>query len=114
MPSNVARGNHYKARSKRVLERAGYQVADMELVRSVFTPAGMMYAKRDQWGSDLIAKTEDEVVFVQVKSVAAGRSPDLASARRAFAAAGPWPPGTRRLIHVWRRGAREPLVTVVA
>lgn len=108
--SNSQRGNYYKARSKRHLEAAGYTVADMELVRNIWTPSGMLPVKKDQWASDLLGKTERELVFVQVKSVAPGRSPDLASARRKFDDAGPWPPSTRRVVHVWRRGARAPEV----
>jgi hypothetical protein len=110
VPSNVQRGSYYKARSKRHLERAGYDVADMELVRNIWTPHGVLPSKRDQWASDLLAKNGEELVFVQVKSVAPGRSPDVRVARRKFAAAGPWPPSTRRIAHVWRRGARVPEV----
>jgi hypothetical protein len=108
--SNHQRGSYYKARSKRHLEVAGYDVADMELLRNIWTPVGMLPVKKDQWASDLLGKSDRELVFVQVKSVAPGRSPDIRSARRKFADAGPWPPGTRRIVHVWRRGARNPEV----
>ena len=108
MPSNAGRGAYYKGRSKRYLQTLGYDVADMELVRTVHLPRGIIPVKRDQWGADLIAKRADDLLFVQVKSVALGRSPDLAGARLAFADAGPWPPGTRRVVHVWRPRARIP------
>ena len=106
MPSNSAKGAYYKARSKKVLESAGYNVADMEIVRQVWTPRGMIATKRDQFGADLLAKNINETLYVQVKSTI--RRADIASAKRAFEDAGPWPPSTRREIHVWKRGARAP------
>jgi len=110
MATNAGRGAYYKGRSKKHLERAGYQVADMELVRTVWTPNGPVPTKRDQWGSDLVAKNSSETVYVQVKSVAMRRRPDVAAAMRAFIAAGPWPPHTRRVVHVWRKFDAAPEV----
>ena len=108
MASNAQRGAHYKARSKKWLQQQGYQVGDMELLRIIFTPNGMVPTKRDQWASDLIAQRADEdaVLFVQVKG---GKKASVAEAKRkfhehAFARC------TRRVIHVWRPYASQPEV----
>lgn len=108
--SHVAKGSYFKARSRRFLESAGYQIAEMELLRGVRTPRGMVFVKKDQWGADVAGKNAEHIVFVQVKSVGLGRSISLSAAKRAFVAAGPWPPCTRRVIHVWRHRVHAPEV----
>ena len=106
MPSNAARGAAWKARSRRWLEAHGYVVVDLEIVRNVFTPRGIVSTKRDQLGSDLMGVNVDGYVLVQVKGYTLKR-PSLAPARRAFRAF-PLPPATTRCIHVWKLRAREP------
>jgi len=108
MPSNASRGSYYKKRSKKWLEAHGYQVGHLEVMRVIFTPDGPIPTKRDQWGSDLLAMRADEgkPIFVQVKS---GLKPNLAEARRKFKEH-VFARDTRRVIHVWTPGAREPQV----
>lgn len=107
MASNAQRGAYWKARSKKWLQAHGYQVADMEVVRIVRTPDGLMVpTKRDQFGADLMGMNHDEVVFVQVKG---GIKANVAGARREFEKH-IFARGVRRCIHVWKPLAREPQV----
>lgn len=108
MISNAKRGAYWKARSKCYLERQGFDVADMELVRTVFTPAGMMIpTKRDQFGSDLAFLAKDVVVFVQVKGGVKPSKTLIREAKRGFE---PYrfPVCSRREVHIWRFRARHP------
>lgn len=119
MPSNTELGARGKARSRRWLERAGYQVADMELMRTNWVDGRMIPAKRDQWGADLIAKNIHGVVVVQSKALSRmtcavesrRRGAIMAAVREAnagFAAHRPWPPCVRCVVHVWVYGASAP------
>lgn len=109
MASNVSRGADAKGRTKRWLERRGYQVADLEVVRWVWRGGKPAFAvKKDQFGSDLLAVGHGVVVFVQVKSgkqcIGAGSFPAARRALMAFEHA----PGVRKLIVAWAPGATMP------
>lgn len=106
MPSNVQRGAAWKARSRRVLEAQGYIVVDLEIVRNVFTPRGIVSMKRDQLASDLMGVSANGYVWVQVKGYTLKR-PSLAAAKRKFLEY-PMPPSTTRCIMLWKLRAREP------
>jgi len=112
MPSAVAKGQYWKTRTKRFLERAGYQVAFLERVLWIQGPAGRIPVKRDQFASDLLAVNRDEVVFVQVKGGLTWRS-QLAAARSAFTRFA-FPVGTKQWIVCWAPRARRPEVIVVS
>lgn len=107
MPSNSSKGSRWKARSKKYLQDLGYEVGDLEIMRVVYTPDGLIPIKRDQWASDLLAqKANEDAMFVQVKG---GIKPDMSAARRAFAKH-VFSTHTRRVIHWWKPLSREPLV----
>ena len=83
-----AKGARLERRSWDLLEAAGYQVT---------RAAGSLGA----W--DLIAIGSRDLVLCQVKSR------DWPGPReRAILAAWPCPPHTRKLLHRWRRGRRQP------
>jgi hypothetical protein len=105
--SNASRGARAKGRTKVYLEARGYQVADLEIVRWIFAAGRRVPVKRDQFGSDLLAMSETEIIFVQVKSgtsAATGMFPD---AQREFRKHR-FPPKVRRLVVAWVPRAREP------
>ena len=109
MATNVSRGAAAKGRTKKYLIERGWQVADLEVVRYIFGKGGRVPVKRDQFGSDLLAVNDLEVVFVQVKSgktAAGGTFPD---ARREFAKF-TFPAGAVRRIIAWPPRARHPRV----
>lgn len=109
--SASSRGNYYKLRTKRWLEAKGYAVAFME--RMLWIPAKrpgdrMIPVKHDQFGSDLLAMCDRELVFVQVKFGSTRRGAGhLAAGRREFLRY-PFPADTRQWIVVWALRAREP------
>jgi len=111
MPSNVSRGAAWKARSRRWLESQGYVVVDLEIVRNMFTPRGIVSTKRDQLGADLMGVNADGYLWVQVKGYSVKR-PSLAVAKRMLASY-PAPPATRKVIVLWRLRAREPEIVGV-
>lgn len=108
MASNAQRGAYFKGRTKKWLESIGYQVADLEKVYYIHTPKGRVPIKRDQFGSDLLAVSTLDVVFVQVKGGAAG-SKKISAGRKAFAEFA-FPPTTKQWVVAWKPRAREPLV----
>jgi hypothetical protein len=112
MTSAVAKGQYWKARTKKFLEAEGYQVAFLERVLWLQTPTGRIPVKRDQFASDLLAVNADDVIFVQVKGGVSRRS-QIAAARKAFGGF-VFPPGTRQWIVLWAPRARQPEVIVVS
>ena len=112
MASNASRGAAAKGRTKKWLQAQGYQVADLEVVRWIFTPRGRVPVKRDQFASDLLAVNEHFVCFVQVKSGASAAGGTFPAARRAFLEF-TFPANTRRLIVGWPPRARVPRVIEV-
>lgn len=108
MSSNAQRGARAKGRTKAYLEARGYQVADLEIVRWIFAGgARRLPVKRDQFGSDLLAVSSKEVIFVQVKSGASAATGMFPEAQREFRKYR-FPPNVRRLIVAWVPRAREP------
>lgn len=114
--SNARTGAHFKARSKQWLQKAGFQVFDMELLRVIYTPMGMVPTKRDQLGADVgyldIAK--DRVALVQVKGGAVPLQALVTSATKTFADYRFPRRAVRLELHVWRRLARAPEVIVIS
>lgn len=110
MQSAVAKGQYWKVRTKKYLESRGYQVAYLERVMWIMTNNGRVPVKRDQFGADLLAVNQIEVVFVQVKGGETGRK-NVAAARTEFAKY-VFPPGTQQWIVVWDKRARHPEVIV--
>jgi hypothetical protein len=104
--SNSAKGNYYKLRTKKWLEAKGYSVAFME--RMMWIPPRnpgdtMIPIKKDQFGSDLLAVNQDEIIFVQVKFNRGG----ISVGRREFARY-VFPSFAQRWIVIWEPRAREP------
>jgi hypothetical protein len=112
MLSAAAKGQYWKARTKKFLETSGYQVAFLERVLWLQTGRGRIPVKRDQFASDLLAVNAAEVVFVQVKGGASRRS-QLAAARKEFGKFA-FPSGTQQWIVCWAPRARQPEIVVVS
>ena len=111
--SNVSRGAYFKARTRKWLSGRGYQVAEMEIIRWVFRPGSTRIPiKRDQFGSDLIAMSDTEIIFVQVKGGESARTGNFPEAQRAFNEF-KFPVFTKRWIVAWPPRSREPRIVVV-
>lgn len=112
MASNASRGALAKARTKKWLVARGYQVGNLEEVRWIFRPGsegGRMPVKRDQFGSDLLAVSAKEIVFVQVKSGEAARTGKFPEARRKFSEF-TFPSGAKQWVVAWPPRSRDPRV----
>lgn len=109
MPSNASRGAAAKARTKRWLMAAGYQVADLEKVHWIFTPKGRIPKKNDQFASDLLAVNDRFVLFIQVKSGKSAIGGTFPAARREFAKF-TFPPTSKQYVIAWPPRARAPRI----
>ena len=74
MTSSAQKGAYYKSRTRVWLRDRGYDVAEFEVVRTLWTPKGRLPVKRDQWGADSVAKNAERLVFIQVKGGASART----------------------------------------
>jgi hypothetical protein len=109
--SAVAKGAYWKSRTKRWLEAQGFAVAFLERVLWIQGKRGLIPVKRDQLASDVLAVSQDRVLFVQVKG---GESrPDWSAARKEFALY-PLPPSAEQWTVYWEPNARAPEIEVVA
>lgn len=108
MASNASRGAAAKSRTKRWLIARGYQVADMEITRTIWKDGKPAFSvKKDQFASDLLGVSGKRVVFCQVKSGASAVGGTFPAARRAFAEF-TFPPFVNLLIVAWPPQARQP------
>lgn len=111
--SNASRGAAFKSKTKKWLEARGYQVAFLEITRSVWANGGLKFTvKKDQFASDLLAVGHDSVIFVQVKSGASATGGTFPAARREFAKF-TFPGCARQLIVAWAPLARVPRLVEV-
>ena len=108
--SNAKRGALIKARTRRWLAAHGWQVAEMEIIRWVWTPKGRLPIKRDQWGADLIAVSATRLALIQVKGGAQteGQGQFLAAQREFNKFT--FPSFVERWIVCWAPRARLPRV----
>lgn len=68
MVSKTSKGNYYQRKTKIWFEKEGYVVYPMEFAKSIFTPKGMIYIKKDIAGADLMCMNGKEVIFIQSKT----------------------------------------------
>lgn len=111
--NTVAKGNYHRNKTRTWLESEGYTVAIAETNYGVFLPktGKIHYVKKDLWGGDLIAKNEEELIWVQVKA----NGGDVIAGARELLTSGPWPGVTLWVVH-WplrRRLTQGPEITVV-
>lgn len=112
--SRVAKGNYYRRRTQDWLESLGYVVEVLERTQRIFvrdrrdkrqdgkpSEPRVIFSKHDVWGADLVARNEDTLVFIQVKS----NLGDIARGMRELSH-GPWPRWVGRWVVYWPRGRR--------
>jgi hypothetical protein len=101
MGSNVAKGNYYRLRTKKWLQSLGYLVENLERQQRVVKKNelgedSVFFLKFDIWGADLIARNEEHVLFVQVKT----NEGDVARGIKELNK-GPWPGSVDRWVVYW-------------
>jgi hypothetical protein len=112
MPSAVAKGQYWQTRTKKFLEAQGYVVIPLQLMAWIRTKTGFLPVKRDALGADLLAKSVERTLYVQVKGGASWRD-QLAAARQEFAKY-PLTATDEQWIVGWPPYAHEPEIEVVA
>jgi hypothetical protein len=112
-----AKGNYHRNKTKEWLETQGYIVAPLESTKRIYLPAKngepekVIFSKTDIWGSDLVARNENHVVFVQVKANASHISQGIKDLSH-----GPWPASVARWVVHWperRRTVQGPDIIVL-
>lgn len=111
MASNSSKGAYYTARTRKWLLEAGWQVADMEKVQSIYLPGRKpFFVKSDQFGADLMAMSSTRIVFVQVKGGEQAKgNGQFPAAKRAFGAFR-FPGFVERWVVAWAPGATMPRI----
>ena len=103
-----SKGNYYKLRTKRWLEKKGYQVSFLERLQRIYVKGKVIFIKKDQMASDLLAVSESEIIFVQVKL----NRNNIAQAVKEFSKF-EFPAFVGKWIVVWEVRAREPEIIEV-
>lgn len=100
------KGQYYKLKTKKWLESKGYQVVFLEQLKLIHIPGRpVIPVKRDQMGSDLMAVSDEELIFVQVKL---GKA-NVSAARKEFDKF-VFPDFCKKWIVTWEVRAKEPEV----
>ena len=105
--STVSKGNYYRLRTQEWLKSKGYDVAKIELQSRIYTKdlqghQQVAFRKSDVWGGDLVAKSQDELIWIQVKS----NPSDISAGKHQLRKAGPWPSFVQLWVVYWPPGAR--------
>jgi len=104
------KGNYYKLRTKKWLKEKGYEVSTMERMQRIVNEKNgeVLFIKKDQLGSDLLATNSEQIIFIQVKlnrnNVAEGVK-ELAKQKL--------PSFCERWVVIWEPRAREPEIIEV-
>ena len=102
-------GNYYKLRTKKWLEKKGFQVATMEkMLRIPIKDDKVIFIKKDQFASDLLAISEEQIIFIQVKL----NRKHIAEGIKGLAAF-KMPKWVDKWVVIWSKGDREPEVIEV-
>lgn len=116
--NKTAKGNYYRNRTKKWLEDLGYSVEPLERSLRVVTRdpksgvAKVIFRRLDIWGADLVARNEDDLLFIQVKASQGDISKGIKELSR-----GAWPRWVSRWVVWWpprRRLALGPEITEVS
>lgn len=111
MANKVKKGNYYRLRTKKYLQGHGFVVENLEKTQRIYQEdkttgeKKVIFVKRDLWGADLIAKDDEDLIFIQVKT----NRGDISTGIKELMAT-PWPGSKNILLWVvyWERGSREP------
>lgn len=105
--NKVSKGNYYRLRTRKWLEKDGYVVFNMEQRQRIFNPKTkqVFFIARDIAGSDLMAMNGVDLIFVQVKSNKGHINQGLIELAKF-----PFPKFVKRWVVFWKPRAREPLI----
>ena len=101
MKSNRAKGNYYAKKTKDLLEKEGWVVANTETTKMAWIKGRMIPIHTDIWASDLMAMNGKDLIFIQVKSEIDSKNSHVGDARKEFAKY-PFPKYIKRYIYNWK------------
>lgn len=111
--SRSARGNYYKAKTKKYLEAKGYYVDYCEIYKTFWNPRlnKIGYAKRDLFASDLIAMNGKQILFVNSIFNKTIQSKNVAEHKKRFDQF-PFPECDciKKMIIIWKTKIRDPII----
>lgn len=113
--NRVRKGNYYRLRTKKFLEKEGYLVENLEKSQRLFIKGKnppyddkVIFIKKDIFGGDLIAMKKDELIFVQCKS----NSVDINKGVNEFKKF-PFPDFVKKWVVYWQPRSKEPNITEI-
>lgn len=107
--NKIKKGNYYRLKTKKWLEKDGYLVENLEKSQRIFTKdKKVIFIKKDIWGCDLIAKNKNELIFIQVKADKGDISKGIKEINKT-----PWPDFAKKWVVFWPYKAKEPEIIEV-
>lgn len=107
--NKTRKGNYYRLKTKKWLEKEGFQVETLEKTMRIFADdKRVIFIKKDLWGADLIASNGSELIIVQNKT----NRTDVSKGIRELKAA-PWPGFVKKWVVIWPPKAKEPRIVEV-
>jgi hypothetical protein len=101
--NRVRKGNYYRLKTKKWFEAEGYLVENLERNQKLFIKGKVIFIKKDVWGSDLMAKNDKEIIFIQCKT----NKTDINKGIKELNAT-VWPKNIRKMVVIWEKRAKEP------
>ena len=103
--SKRSKGTYYANKTKKYFETLGYQVVKAEISKMQWIGGHTIMGHTDIWASDLIAMSEKEIIFIQVKT----HITDVSHAKKDFDKI-IWAKCVKKYIVRWELRAREPII----
>ena len=108
------KGRYYLYKTRDYLKDLGYQVEIVEKAQRIVTrddhgKPHVLFCKKDLWGGDLVARSKDELLWVQVKS----NKTDISRRLKQLSEDDDWPPFVSRWVVIWEPRAKEPEIIEV-
>lgn len=101
--NKIAKGNYYRLKTKKWFEKDGYLVENLEKNQRLYIKGKVIFIKKDLWGSDLIAKNDKEIIFIQCKTNRVHINKGIMELNKTV-----WPDTVKKYVVIWTPRAKEP------
>jgi hypothetical protein len=106
--NKVRKGNYYRKKTIDYLRLDGYDVEILEKNQRIYKGGKVYFIKKDLWGADLIAKNEEELIFIQCKTNRAHISAGIKELHKTK-----WPEFVKLWVVLWEPYDKEPEIIEV-
>ena len=106
--SKIQKGNYYRLKTKKWLEKQGYCVENSEVNKICYFGGRLVCVHKDLFGSDLIATNNKEFILIQSKT----NKEDILDGVKKFKKY-PFPAFIKRWVIRWELRAKAPEITEV-